>query len=303
MMTVESWYDQGTRLSGDQGSQPVVELPADNGIRIGVPAGMSESAAAASPQLAKKALAYELEISEMQARIDAFPKKEGTMYGILRDKLKLAELQLAATIESAPRAGDGREAYYCNDQGCWVAQQYFCDETGCWITEAPAQALERTFNGDSPPQALGSGAPAAPQKTIVKEGIFAPVVMLAVNQMGRKELNAFRASVIAEHTKVISSFVDTSESKFGQIALKTLFEAADEDGNGTLDKAEVKAALNALGFNFIEDKQVNTIFKRADTDGDEVIDFEEFVKETPKTLRTSLVKLAKQNGHDLGFLA
>ena len=35
----------------------------------------------------------------------------------------------------------------------------------------------------------------------------------------------------------------------------------------------------------------------------EVIDFEEFVKETPKTLRTSLVKLAKQNGHDLGFLA
>merc|ERR1712085_24707 len=130
-------------------------------------------------------------------------------------------------------------------------------------------------------------------------GIFAPVVMLAVDQMGRKELNAFRASVIAEHTKVISSFVDTSESKFGQIALKTLFEAADEDGNGTL----VKAALNALGFNFIEDKQVNTIFKRADTDGDEVIDFEEFVKETPKTLRTSLVKLAKQNGHDLGFLA
>ena len=35
----------------------------------------------------------------------------------------------------------------------------------------------------------------------------------------------------------------------------------------------------------------------------QVIDFEEFVKETPKTLRTSLVKLAKQNGHDLGFLA
>merc|ERR1719162_2737409 len=148
------------------------------------------------------------------------------------------------------------------------------------------------------PLPIACGAPAT-QKTIVQEGIFAP----AVKQMGRKELNAFRASVIAEHTKVISSFVDTSESKFGQIALKTLFEAADEDGNGTLDKAEVKAALNALGFNFIEDKQINTIFKRADMDKDEVIDFEEFVKETPKTLRTSLVKLAKQNGHDLGFLA
>ena len=77
----------------------------------------------------------------------------------------------------------------------------------------------------------------------------------------------------------------------------------DKDGNGTLDKAEVKEALQAMGFTFIQDKQVDVIFKRADMDGNEVIDFEEFVKETPKTLRTSLVKLAKQNGHDLGFLA
>merc|ERR1712182_181719 len=110
-------------------------------------------------------------------------------------------------------------------------------------------------------------------------------------------------SVIAEHTKVISKFVDTSESKFGQIALKSLFEAADKDGNGTLDKEEVKDALNALGFKFIEDKDVDKIFKRADSDKNEVIDFEEFVKEAPKTLRVSLVKLARENGHDLGFLA
>ena len=34
-----------------------------------------------------------------------------------------------------------------------------------------------------------------------------------------------------------------------------------------------------------------------------VIDFEEFVKESPKALRVNLVKLAKANGHDLGFLA
>ena len=40
----------------------------------------------------------------------------------------------------------------------------------------------------------------------------------------------------------------------------------DKDGNGTLDKQEVKEALNALGFTFIEDKQVDVIFKRADGD-------------------------------------
>merc|ERR1712193_544092 len=119
------------------------------------------------------------------------------------------------------------------------------------------------------------GAPsAAPAKTIVQEGIFAPAVKLTAQVMGRKELNAFRASVIAEHTKVISAFVDTSESAFGQIALKSLFEAADKDGNGTLDKQEVKAALNALGFTFIQDKQVDVIFKRADSDRNDVIDFE-----------------------------
>ena len=67
--------------------------------------------------------------------------------------------------------------------------------------------------------------------------------------------------------------------------------------------------------------------KKADKDKDEVVDFEEFVKETPKVtlcqprrkvrpvnsvssrgcgcdqvLRVNLVKLAKRNGHDLGFL-
>ena len=71
---------------------------------------------------------------------------------------------------------------------------------------------------------------------------------------------------------------------------------------GTLDKDEVTAALKDLGFDFLDEKQVAQIVGRADKDGNEVIDFEEFVKETPTTLRRGLVKLAKKNGHDLGFL-
>merc|ERR1719247_1833014 len=151
-------------------------------------------------------------------------------------------------------------------------------------------------------------APAKPSgakddKVIVNEGIFAPAVKLTAQAMGRKELNAFRASVIAKHTKVISALVDTSDSKFGQITMRALFEAADKDNNGELDKQEVRDALNSLGFTFIEAADVDKIFKRADKDKNDVIDFEEFCVETPKTLKVSLVKLAKSNGHDLGFLA
>ena len=114
---------------------------------------------------------------------------------------------------------------------------------------------------------------------------------------------SLRGDVIAAHSKVISAFVDTSESPFGQIVLSKMFEAADKDGNGTLDREEIKEALHALGFKFIKDKQLDIIFERADDNDDLVIDFEEFVKESPKTLRSSMIKLAKQNGHDLGFLA
>lgn len=154
-------------------------------------------------------------------------------------------------------------------------------------------------------------SPAAPaaapprQARVLRQGagIFAPVVLQAKKSFGVNEINALRAKVIAEHTKVIAKFVDTSESPFGRIALKALFEAADKDGNGTLDRDEVEAALLALGFTHLNDKKIEGIVARADVDDNQVIDFEEFCREAPKTLRTNLVKLAKDNGHDLGFLA
>ena len=34
---------------------------------------------------------------------------------------------------------------------------------------------------------------------------------------------------------------------------------------------------------------------------DDIVDFEAFVKQTPKTLRTSLIRLAKKNGNDLAY--
>merc|ERR1711998_398487 len=140
------------------------------------------------------------------------------------------------------------------------------------------------------------------KKVVSSQGIFAPLVLGAKRVMGEQELKELRASIIAKHSKVIAEFVDTSESQFGQLVLRRMFEYADKDGNGTLDKDEVKAALHDLGFDFVDQKQLDSIMKKADKDMNEVVDFEEFVKETPKVLRVNLVKLAKQNGHDLGFL-
>ena len=97
----------------------------------------------------------------------------------------------------------------------------------------------------------------------------------------------------------LGRFVETHESKFGKIALQKLFEAADTDGNGTLDRQEVAAALNALGFNHLKDSQIDQLVNRADVDENEVIDFEEFCTTAPAVLRTNLVKLAKANGDEV----
>eukprot|EP00930_Biecheleria_cincta_P073531 TRINITY_DN6080_c0_g1_i1.p2 TRINITY_DN6080_c0_g1~~TRINITY_DN6080_c0_g1_i1.p2 ORF type:complete len:193 (+),score=48.62 TRINITY_DN6080_c0_g1_i1:73-651(+) len=136
-----------------------------------------------------------------------------------------------------------------------------------------------------------------------KSGIFSPLVEGVKAAMGAEELNKLRAEFIKAHTKVITQFVDTSESKFGRIALRKLFEAADADSSGQLDKEEVRACLKSLGFTWMDnDKQVDGVMTKADLDGNEEIDFEEFAKTAPTTLRQNLVKLAKKNGNDLGFL-
>ncbi|KAL7455042.1 hypothetical protein ACHAWC_006623 [Mediolabrus comicus] len=44
------------------------------------------------------------------------------------------------------------------------------------------------------------------------------------------------------------------------------------------------------------------IINRADVNGDGMISLEEFMDEAPKTLKTNLVKLAKNNGGDMGLL-
>eukprot|EP00957_Ditylum_brightwellii_P189772 14447702-Ditylum_brightwellii.AAC.1 len=100
-----------------------------------------------------------------------------------------------------------------------------------------------------------------------QEGIFSLAVYLAKTILGEDELDKVRAKAISLHLDVIKSFVETANSSFGQHALVA-----------------------------VPEKQITGILKQVDQDKNDVIDFQEFVSEVPKTLKMNLVKLAKKNG-------
>merc|ERR1712154_511118 len=131
------------------------------------------------------------------------------------------------------------------------------------------------------------------------EGLFAPAVLLTKDIVGVTELNKLRGKIIKMHSDVIGKFTETAQSEFGNQVLKVLFTLADKNGDGTIDEEELTVALNALGFDFLKEKQIAGIFKRADGDDNGKLDFEEWQKAAPKTLKSALIKLAKKNGHEL----
>jgi len=152
-----------------------------------------------------------------------------------------------------------------------------------------------------------SAAKAAPKKKKKggnphKEGVFSPIVVAGKSVLGEEQLNQIRAKIIGLHSDIIKSFVATADSETGKTVLRQLFKIADTDDSGYLDKQEVMVALNLLGFKWLGEKQVDKIFARADANGDLEISLEEFMEETPKTLKLNLVKLAKQNGGEMGLL-
>lgn len=148
-----------------------------------------------------------------------------------------------------------------------------------------------------------SSARPARKAPVGPRGPFSPAVDAAKIVMGAEELNKLRAEAIKAHTKVISSLVDTSDSRFGRLTLQILFRAADDDSSGALDKDEIEIAARKLGFAWLRGGKIDDLIKKVDQDDNAIIDFEEFEQAAPKILRQNLVKLAKQNGKALGFMA
>eukprot|EP00985_Skeletonema_marinoi_P017279 scaffold9388_cov148-Skeletonema_marinoi.AAC.24 len=172
--------------------------------------------------------------------------------------------------------------------------------------QAAAEASESSkLIMDIPPTPVAPKKKPAPKKkanAAHKEGVFSPIVVVAGTILGPEQLNKVRAKVITIHSDLIKSFVGTSDSAIGQTVLQQLFKYVDADNSGYIDKEELAVALSLLGFKWLKEKQVNAIFDRADVNKDGMISLEEFMNEAPRTLKTNLVKLAKNNGGDMGLL-
>lgn len=140
------------------------------------------------------------------------------------------------------------------------------------------------------------------KKSSHKDGIFSPAVLAAKQILGDDQLNKIRAKAISLHSDVISSFVDTYDSPLGKAIAQQFFAIMDKNKDGKLDEEEIANAFQSLGFDWLKEKQIKGILARADTNNDGFVDFTEYLNELPKTLRTNLIKLAKKNGGDLGFL-
>lgn len=59
-------------------------------------------------------------------------------------------------------------------------------------------------------------------------------------------------------------------------ALRAAFKEFDQDGNGTISRAELKLTMKKLGDN-LTDEMIDRIIEEVDADGNGEIDFEEFV--------------------------
>jgi hypothetical protein len=171
---------------------------------------------------------------------------------------------------------------------------YFLDEID--RTPQPTQPMKAVVQKKAAPKPKAGGAHS-------EAGVFSPIVLTAKKVIGDERLNKIRAKVISIHSDVIGNFVGTYDSPLGRSILKSLFEVADLNKNGKIEEEELASALNTLGFSWLQSKQIQGIYKRADLDADGAIDFDEFMKEAPKTLRTNLIKLAKKNGADMGLLS
>ena len=91
-------------------------------------------------------------------------------------------------------------------------------------------------------------------------------------------------------TTYSSTTVSVSFSNAGEV--KKAFRSFDTNGDGHLDRSEMKRLLASSGKN-VSDQEVDLLFRQGDTDGDGLIDIQEFIKLMFPAATSTLSKLQK----------
>ena len=116
-------------------------------------------------------------------------------------------------------------------------------------------------------------------------------------------MSSVSSSSFSQTTVTSSSFSKTTVSStsmcsvgmtFGSVSdAKAAFQRFDINGDGVMDKEEMKQMMNSAAGKKVSDAEVNALFQKGDIDGDGQLDMHEFVRLMFPTCSNALAKLQK----------
>merc|ERR1719271_2228655 len=140
---VESWYD--AKMAAE--AEAIVAEPSP-------PAGLSAQQATDNPELAKKIAAEQETLDGLRARIDGFPKKEGTMYFICKEKAEKSEMLIEAMVKREQEAAEKKA------KAAQVAAEKKAAAEAKKAAAAEAAAAKKAQAAEEKQRKVSSGEPA-----------------------------------------------------------------------------------------------------------------------------------------------
>ena len=129
-----------------------------------------------------------------------------------------------------------------------------------------------------------------PQSQIMKLSIVSIAYVSAIAQSSAFTMSMFGPSKrtrsktqIGLHSEMIGSFVDTQETIMVSPIIQQLFALMEENKEGVVDEIELGLAFKSLGFNWLQQKQITGIIKRAGSENG-ILRMEQFKEEISRRL-------------------
>merc|ERR1712070_500020 len=134
------------------------------------------------------------------------------------------------------------------------------------------------------------------QDGVIEYNEFVPLAVDLIESIYAKstaDMQVAQADAEAHEAAVASLLQDMSQEEL-ENTLVAVFQNADKDGNGTLDRKEFQACLKSADLG-LKNKQIKALMAQTDMDGDGLISYEEFV---PTCFDMLVEVLSKEIKHD-----